>query len=121
VAGETVRVNGLRETVRALDKVNRDAKKVVLAELASVAEPIAATARTKISRYQGASLSTITPRATTKGVFVRQNARKVSGRRSDFGALQMTHGLLPALADHADEIIPRLERALDQFGASQGF
>jgi hypothetical protein len=33
----------------------------------------------------------------------------------------MTHGLLPALADHADEIIPRLERALDQFGASQGF
>jgi hypothetical protein len=121
MAGETVRVNGLRETVRALDKVNRDAKKVVLAELASAAEPIAATARTKISRYSGASLATIKPRAATKGVFVRQNARKVSGLRADFGALQMTHGLLPALAEHANEIVPGLDRALGRLADSQNF
>jgi hypothetical protein len=121
MAGEAVQVSGLRETVRALNKVNRDAKKVVLAELAAAAEPIAASARTKISRYTGASLTTIKPRAATKGVFVRQNARKVTGLRSDFGALQMTHGLLPALAEHADEIIPGLDRALGRLADSQDF
>jgi hypothetical protein len=121
MAAETVRVRGLRETVRALDKINRDAKRVVLAELAMAAEPIAQQARANISRYQGASLNTIRPRAGVGGAYVTQSARKVTGLRGDFGALQMTRGLMPALEDHADEIVPRLERALDRLASSQGF
>jgi hypothetical protein len=116
-----VKVNGYRETVRALDKVNRDAKKVVLAELALAAEPMAADARALLSRYQGASLSTIRPRASIRGVFITQNKRKVTGKRPDFGALEMTHGLIPAVEGKSDELVPRLEIALDALGASHGF
>jgi hypothetical protein len=118
---EALRVNGLRETVRALDKVNRDTKKVVLAELAATAEPMAADARQLLSRYQGASLATIKPRASIRGVFITQGARKVTGDRPDFGALEMTKGLIPAVEGRADELVPRLERALDILGTREGF
>jgi hypothetical protein len=121
VATGPVRVHGYKETARALDKVNRQAKKRVFVALATAAEPVAATARDLISRYEGASLNTIRPRASVRGVFVTQGARKVTGKRPDFGALEMTHGLIPALHEHEDDIVVRVELALDSLAISEGF
>jgi hypothetical protein len=116
-----VSVRGYRETVRALDTINRDAKKAVLRSLALAAEPVAADARQKLGRYAGASLTTIRPRATVRGVFVTQMKRKVTGLRGDFGSIQMREGLLPALDENEGKIIVEVELALDRLGASQGF
>jgi hypothetical protein len=116
-----VHLEGYKETIRALNKINKDAKKRVFVTLATAAEPVAGTARDKISRYQGASLTTIMPRATMRGVFVVQNARKVSGLRPDFGKLQMMEGLIPALDEHEDTIVREVELALDVLGVENGF
>lgn len=66
-------------------------------------------------------MGTLAPRASVKGVFVTQRARKVSGKRADFGTLQMTSVLIPALDEHQDEVLDSVEQALDRLGRSAGF
>jgi hypothetical protein len=121
MAEQTIRVHGLRETLRAFQKLDREASKELRAELVRAAFPVAEDVRARLARYQGASLNTIRPGATQKGAFVRQNKRKVTGRRADFGALQMTHGFLPALEENADEVNADVERLLDKLIAAEGF
>lgn len=121
MAAATVRVKGLRELMRALNKVNKEAAKTVRAELIKAATPIAVSARSKISRYAGASTSTIGPRASVKGAFVTQRASKVTGVRGDFGVLQMRVGLEPALEEREDETVLAVEQALDRLGVRAGF
>lgn len=116
-----VRITGLRETLSALNRVNREAAKIVKAELVKAAEPVAATAREKLSRYPGASTRTIGPRAVTRGVYVTQRARKVTGLRGDFGALQMTRVLIPALEEHEDDLVDAADDALTRLARSAGF
>ena len=100
MAAATVRVRGLRETQRALQKVNKEAAKTVRDALKEATEPVASDARSRLSRYAGASVGTIGPRATNRGVFVTQRARKKTGKRGDFGVLQMQEVLVPALEEH---------------------
>lgn len=121
MAKETVRIRGLRETIRALNRVNKQVAKQVRDELKRAVEPVAASARDRVGRYPGASTSTIGPKATTRSVFVTQRKRKVTGLRPDFGSLQMREGLLPALAEHEDDIVGQVEDALDRLTRTAGF
>jgi hypothetical protein len=120
MATGTVRVRGLRELQRDFAKMSKTLAKEVRDELKDTAEPVAESAREKISRYRGARTSTIRPRVTMRSAFVTQGARKVSGLRGDFGALQM--GLLiDALDENQDKVVHGLERMLDRLGSSNGF
>jgi hypothetical protein len=115
-----VRIRGLRESLRALERVNKGVGKQVKDELKKAAEPVARTAQSKISRYAGAKTSTIGPRASVRGVFVTQRARKVTGLRGDFGTLQMRL-LEESLKEHENEIVHDVERAFDRLTRSEGF
>lgn len=121
MANVAVHVRGYRECISALNKVNREVSKETKAALKDAADPVAASSREKLARYQGASLGTIGPRVTTQGVFVTQRAKKVTGKRGDFGALQMTRGLMPALDEHGDEIEHGVVAAFDTLVRSSGF
>lgn len=107
-----VKITGLRETTSALRKIDKQLPKVIQTELKKAAEPVAASAREKISRFKGAKLNTIRPRATGSAVYVRQNARKVSGLRPDFGRLQQAD-FEEALDENHEEVEDRVEKALD--------
>jgi len=117
----TVRIRGLRETQRAFVKLGLGIRAELVAELRRVAEPVAATAKDKLARYDGISLGTIGPRTSVLGAFVTQRARKVTGQRPDFGALQMREGLIPALEEHADDIEEGALHALDAITREAGF
>ena len=121
MAAATVRVRGLRETQRALQKVNKEAAKTVRDALKEATEPVASDARSRLSRYAGASVGTIGPRATNRGVFVTQRARKKTGKRGDFGVLQMQEVLVPALEEHEGEIVERVDDALERLARSARF
>jgi hypothetical protein len=121
VAEGSVKVKGLRELDRAFRKLDSDVAKEVRAELTEVARPIAESAKQKLSRYPGVSLETIIPKTTAKGALVVQNKRKVSGRRSDFGALQMRQGLIPARSEHTSETVKGVEQVLDKLASREGF
>lgn len=115
-----VRVRGLRETVSAFRQFDRALGKSLRDELKKAAEPVAASARQKVTRWQGASTK-IAPRASGASVFVRQNARKVTGRRGDFGALQMRRAFIPALEENQEKVLSGVEEALDRFADQAGF
>jgi hypothetical protein len=120
VAEGTVRLKGYTETMRALERIQRGAGKSVLGGMKEAAEPVRRLWIEKLSRYQGVSLGTIGPKVTTRSVFVTQRARKRTGRRSDFGALQMRRGL-EALFEREDETRDSVERALDKLTREEGF
>lgn len=117
----TVRVKGLRELQRSLSKVNKGVAKEVRDALKEAAEPVVSEAKAKLSAYPGASVGTIGPRVSVRSVFVTQRARKVSGLRSDFGRLQMTDVLEPALEENRGQVLDEVEDALDRLGRSEGF
>lgn len=115
------RVDGYRETMRALNKMEDGTPTAVKAGLIRAAAPVAETARSLISRFPGASTQTISPRVSTRGVFVTQRARKVTGKRGDFGALQMREGMIPALEQHEDDVREGVEDAFDLLARLNGF
>jgi hypothetical protein len=106
--------------MRALNKIQRGLHITVLGGLAEAAEPVRRDWASRLSRYQGASLATIGPKLTTRSVFVTQRARKRTGRRGDFGSLQMRHGLA-ALLENEDETRAEVEKAFDRLADGEGF
>lgn len=112
-----VRVEGLREVVRGFNRSARATKREFQLELKKVAEPVAAAGREKISRYQGASVGTIVPRAQgVTSVFVTQKARKKTGLRPDFGGVQQRR-LDEALNENEDVIERGFGEAADRIVA----
>jgi hypothetical protein len=116
-----VHVRGLRELDRSLGKVNRDAQKSVREGLKEAARPVVEAAKAKEGRWGGASIGTIGPRMVARGVFVTQRARKVTGLRGDFGALQMRQAFIPALEENEEEIVREVEHAIDVLLLGAGF
>lgn len=116
----TVRTTGLRETIRAFNNLERTVSREIQAELKQAAEPVVATARDAISRYQGARVTSIVPRAAGASVFVTQKARKVTGKRGDFGRLQQRH-LERALEDNQEAVVREVEQVLDRLVSREGF
>lgn len=121
MAAETIKVEGYRATIKALGDVDRGTKRAVFAGLRAAAEPIAADARSKLSGFQGISLGTIKPSARSTGVVVIQRAKKTTGKRADFGALQMRKGLLPALEENEDTVACDVEAAFYVLTKKEGF
>lgn len=114
-------MRGLRTTQRAFKRMSGELGPTLRSELASTAEPVARDARQREEQWEGASIGTIAPRIVLNGVYVTQRARKVTGKRPDFGALQMTHAFIPALEAHREEIFAGAERALDRVVRAGGF
>ncbi len=121
MASAAVRVYGVREVNRAFRQIDRQLASDFRKELQTAAEPVVAAAKGKIARYQGASLGTIVARRSGPRVFVVQNARKVTGKRGDYGSLQMKKGLLPALYENRDRVLASVELVLDKYGKEAGF
>jgi hypothetical protein len=115
-----VRVKGLREVQRAFRQVDKSLGQDFKNELKKAGEPVARSAAAKLTRWQGASTN-VKVHVLGKGVFVRQQKRKVTGLRGDFGKLQMQQAFIPALMENEDGIGRDVEQALDRFVRQAGF
>lgn len=114
MAQPTIRVKGLSGLIRAADASTKEAKKLVRDRLRKVAEPVLADARTKLSRYDQRSASHLGISVRRVGtVSVEQRLRRTTGAHPQFGALQMTQVLMPALDENAHRIEREFEDALD--------
>lgn len=99
----TVRVTGLNEFRRAVRSAEGKAGTAELAaDLArKVGEPVRDSAQQKIARYTAVGQARVYRRGFR--VDVAQSHRRVTGRRGDFGSLQMRTGFIPALREHEAE------------------
>lgn len=121
MAGATIRIEGARQVSAAFKGIDRKLQSDFLNELKKTAQPVAEDAKGKVTRYAGASVNTIRPRRSGVRVFVEQSARKVTGKRGDFGALQMRTVLEPALEENADGVFRDVQGVLDRYARSEGF
>lgn len=115
----TVRVEGLNEFRRAVTTAQGKTATAELAnELKQAAEPVRASAQSKISRFRQVGDARVYRRGFR--IDVAQSARTVTGRRGDFGALQMRVGFRPALRENEARIEQDVERWLRAAIASSG-
>lgn len=107
-------LRGLREFQRAIGHAGKETKKTTRDGLKEAARPVVEAAKAKEGRWGGASIGTIGPRLTQSSIFVTQRARKVTGLRGDYGALQMRDAFLPALDENQEEVVREVEKAFDR-------
>lgn len=117
MAAGTVRLIGYRETLKALDDVDRKAAKL---KMTHVADPVVRDAKRLIGRYRGAKVNLIKPKATARAVVVQQGARKKTGKRPDYGFLQQRR-LEEALEQNEREVIRNVAKAVVELIADAGF
>jgi hypothetical protein len=116
----TIHVRGLRELQAAFLKLSPELRKELRKELKEAGEVV---------RREAVSLWDEDPRISAgykvrvraRGVAVEQSQGRTTGRRPDFGALQMRTALSPALDAKTDQVVVGLELMLDRLGGSAGF
>ena len=116
----TVRVYGEREVIAAFRKIDTDLVKRFGNDLKLAAEPVVKGTKAK-EKWRGASIGTIRAKRAGARVYVEQSAKKVTGKRGDFGALQMRQALIPALDENAAEVFAGVELVLDKYADHAGF
>lgn len=111
--GASLRVNGYREFLRAVNRAGRETRGTVRRELKTVAEPVRGDAARRLEKYDKRSAAHLRVSVTQRGVFVQQSLRKTTGLRPDYGSLQMRKALLPALRDNEAALELRMSHAID--------
>lgn len=109
----TLKVEGLREFQRGVSKAEKDTRKAVRERLKEVGEFVRVDAMGRLSQYDERSAEKLRLRVRQAGIFVEQSLRKTTGLRPDFGELQMSRALIPALTDNEAELLRKMEAAAD--------
>jgi hypothetical protein len=110
---ETVRVKGLRELQRALKDADRELRLAVRAELREAGEIVRREGQALFERYSPKSAAGYRVRVRQRGVAVEQSLRRTTGLHPEWGRLQLREALEPALDAKQDEVVGRLEDAVD--------
>jgi hypothetical protein len=119
---QSLKVKGLRELHRALKNYDDDLKRELEAELRAAGELVAVGAQSRFLGIDARSAAGFKSRVKGFGrVVVQQSRRRTTGRRGDFGSLQMRRALLPSVADNQDKVMNQIEGMLDRLGRENGF
>ena len=122
MAGTSVKVNGLRELHRALKNYDNGLKLELEQELRDAGDLVATSARTKFVGIDARSAAGFKSKVRGFGrVVVQQSRRRTTGRRGDFGSLQMRRALLPSVTENEPQVLHAIEGMLDRLGRREGF
>jgi hypothetical protein len=105
---------GPRGFLKACDNAGKETKKQVRGTFRKVGDIVKVKAAARFESYDARSAAGYRTVVRQRGVSVEQSLRKTTGKRPDFGALQMSKALIPALDDKADEVGHAMEAAIDK-------
>jgi hypothetical protein len=111
---EKVRIRGYKQFLRAVNRADKATKHAVKAELRRVGDAVKSDAAARLSQYDAGSAAGLRTRVRVRGVAVEQSLRKTTGLRPDYGALQMTRALLPAVRENEQRTEQAMEAAIDR-------
>ena len=121
MADDVIRVKGLTELLTSLKMADAGLAKEIRGELRLLGTEVAVLAREKFTPFNAHSAQGFRPVVRTRGgVFVEQTLRKTTGAHPEWGALQMTAALLPALGETRPQIVLGFERMIDDLHANAG-
>jgi hypothetical protein len=119
---DVVRVKGLREVERAFREMAPETKKAIDRELVDAGKIVARDAARRFSPVNARSAAGFKSRVRSYGrLVVEQRRRRTTGKRPDYGALQMRRALLPARQAHTPLIERRMEQVVDLIARHNGF
>lgn len=121
MAQETVRVKGLRDLQRAFREYDKEAAQQLRDTLRDAGEAVRGDAASRLGSLSPVSAAGLKVRVRQRGVAVEQSKRKTTGLRPDWGTLQMSVALLPALDANEAETERRVENMLDSITRKTGF
>ena len=107
-------MRGLDELNKALGKAEKETRGKVRERQKRVGEIVRAEAASRFGRVDPRSAAGFRVSVRQRGVSVEQRLKRVTGQRGDYGSLQMTRALVPALQDKADEVVAELAKAVDE-------
>lgn len=105
---------------RAFRQVRKDTLKGMRPALRRAAEPVRAEAAARFFRYDPRSAAGFKIRVRARGVAVEQTLKRTTGLHPEFGALNMTQALLPALEDKGEQVRNEIEKMVDLAGIRAG-
>jgi hypothetical protein len=127
----SVRVKGLRETIRAFDAVGDELSEVVREGLKQAAEPVRVLAeRRAVSEISGMSRS---PKWAEQKVAVsrrtalvymaprKRQTRAPERKRKNLAELLMGKAMEPALEENEEQVKVKVEAVIDYLGRKHGF
>lgn len=115
-----VTTHGVQELVRALAQAGAELPKQVRKELRATGNLVRDDARGRFSRYDSRSAAGMRTYVRRRGVAVEQSIGRTTGRRPDFGALQMREALVPALEANTEEAFRRFDETVDNVTRAAG-
>lgn len=121
MAAGTVYVQGARELQRAFNRADKQLATDLRKELRAVGDVVAVEARSRFGGLSARTAAGMKTRLRGGTVAVEQTLRKTTGRRPDWGAVQMRRALEPALDAKTGEVLRRTEQMLDRIGSDNGF
>lgn len=111
---ETLIVRNWSQLLRGINTLDKESKKALRDTLKQAGRAVQVDSQIRLARYAPRSAASIKTSVQVRGVRVYQARRKTTGRRGDFGRLQMKKALVPALRDNEATTARLLERALNQ-------
>ena len=111
--GATIEVKGWKELVKASRELPANSRRELRKAFRESGELVRSDAAARFSPIDARSAAGYKVRVRQSGVAVQQSLRKTTGKRPDYGALQMRRALLPALDANEAETMQKLEAALD--------
>jgi hypothetical protein len=117
--GETLAVEGYQSLMRGLRDADHASRLAVRATLRHAGEAVRSDARTRVAGrpHDGKTAAGYKIRVRQRGLVVEQSLRKTTGLHPEWGAWQMRHALLPALAGNEQDTSRLMEHALDVIAA----
>lgn len=103
--------------IGACSRAGPEAKAFSKAALFPVGEVIRSSATSRMSVIDTRSAAGYETRVRQRGIAVAQRLRKTTGKRGDYGSLQMKRALLPALYENRDTAERALEHAMDRMAS----
>ena len=107
-------VRGYKEFLRASQHAIPESRAEVRRAFREVGEFVRVRAEELFQPYSSVSASGYRVRVRQRGIAVEQSLRKTTGKRPDYGALQMREALLPARHDTYARTQQEFELALDR-------
>jgi hypothetical protein len=106
---EYVRIHGIKELDRAFKGLRKEVLKELRPQLRKAGEIVRAEGQSLFSRISPVSAAGYKVRVRQRGIAVEQTLPRVTGLRPDYGSLQMSLALVPALQAHESEVYDMVE------------
>lgn len=107
-------VKGYREFLRACARAEKDTRKEVRAAFREVGDIVRVDAAHRLDELSPKAASGLRTRVRQRGVAVEQSLRRTTGKRPDWGAIQMKDALLPAVESKEGEVVEAMDDAIDR-------